>query len=350
MLARGYAFVLNVVEGFLADEALTRAAAIAYFALFSLGPLLFLISGLAGLVFGEDQVRQALADQMRGLIGQDAAGAVQRMSDDALGETRGGFALALGIVTLMLTASGAFGALQSALNAIWKTEVPPAADEGPAAAITAFMRAKALSIGLVGTTGFLLLVSLVISAGLNAFGHWLDARMPGLGVVLSLLSFAVSLILITLLFAAVYKILPDRRLQWRDVLVGAFATALLFSFGKMAISFYIGTSGAARGFGAAGALAVVLLWLYYSAVIFLLGAEFTRAWSGKAPASAPKAPPVAVETLPPELLPPATLPDAAVSGRQDRVQAAWIVATIALLTALGRRGRRERTTMEAGRT
>jgi len=344
MLARSYAFVLDVVEGFLADEALTRAAAIAYFALFSLGPLIFLITGLAGLVFGEDEVRQSLAEQMRGMIGNDAAGAVQRMSDDALGDARGGFAVAIGIVTLLLTASGAFGALQSALNAIWKTEVPPSEEAGTAAAITAFVKAKALSIGLVGTTGFLLLVSLVVSAALTSLEHWLHNRMPGLEVVLSLLNFAVSLAFITLLFAAVYKILPDRRLQWRDVLVGAFATALLFSIGKMAISFYIGSTGGARGFGAAGAIAVVLLWLYYSAVIFLLGAEFTRAWSGKAPATAPKAPLVNAETLPDTLVNP---PDRdRQAQRQDEAQAAAILGVLVFFTALGWRGRRDRFTTE----
>jgi membrane protein len=343
MLARSYAFVSDVVEGFLADEALTRAAAIAYFALFSLGPLLFLISGLAGLVFGEEEVRRALAEQLRGLIGNDAAGAVQRMSDDALGDARGGFALAIGIVTLMLTASGAFGALQGALNAIWKTEVPPAEDTGTTAAIAAFVKAKALSIGLVGTTGFLLLVSLVVSTAISSFEQWLKNRMPGLDLIVGAVNFCVSLGFITALFAAIYKILPDRRLQWRDVFVGAFVTALLFSLGKMAISFYIGRPSATQGFGAAGALAIVLLWLYYSAVIFLLGAEFTRAWSGKAPAAAPKPPLVNVETLPAAALKPVH-DSAEAARRQDETQAAWIMALLATFAALGWRGRRARPT------
>lgn len=347
MLGRIYAFISNVIEGFLADEALTRAAAIAYFALFSLGPLLFLISGLAGLVFGEEQVRAALAEQIRSLVGRDAAGAVQRMSDDALGDARGGVALLIGIGTLLLTASGAFGALQGALNAIWKTEVPPTEDNSTVAALTAFVKAKALSIGLVGTTGFLLLVSLVVSTAISGFEQWLKDRMPGLDVIVGLVNFGVSLGFITLLFAAIYKILPDRRLQWRDVFVGAFATAILFSIGKMAISFYIGSSDAARGFGAAGALAVVLLWLYYSAVIFLLGAEFTRAWSGKVPAAAPKPPPVAVETLPPALAAVRKPQTLALSREQDATQAAWIMALLGIFAALGWRARRPRTS--AGR-
>lgn len=342
MLARVTAFVKDIGEGFVEDDVLTRAAAIAYFALFSLGPLLFLITGICGLVFGEDEVRRALAAQMRDLIGTDAAGAVQGMAEGALGDARGGWALAIGIVTLILTSSGAFGALQGALNTIWKTEVPPADTASTTSAITHFVRAKALSLSVVGTTGFLLLVSLAVSAALSSLELWLNDRMPGLDVLLSLVNFAVSMVFITLLFAAIYKILPDRRLHWRDVLVGAFATALLFTFGKMAIAIYIGRSGAAQGFGAAGALAVVLLWLYYSSVIFLLGAEFTRAWSGKAPAAAPKGPLVGVETLPAALLvPPPRDPEERIAAqRQDQNQAAWIMAILAGFVALGRLGRR----------
>lgn len=343
MLDRVAAFGKDVAEGFVEDDVLTRAAAIAYFALFSLGPLLFLITGICGLVFGEAEVRTALANQMRDLIGNDAAGAVQGMAEGALGDARGGWALAIGIVTLLLTSSGAFGALQGALNAIWKTEMPPAEESTTTAAITHFVRAKALSLGVVGTTGFLLLVSLAVNAALSSFEHWLHDRMPGLEVLLGLLNFVVSMIFITLLFAAIYKILPDRRLHWRDVLVGAFMTALLFSFGKMAIGIYIGRPSATQGFGAAGALAVVLLWLYYSAVIFLLGAEFTRAWSGKAPAAAPKPAPVNAETLPPALVA-ARMPDIAVARREDATQAAWIVALLATFAILGLRGRRHTTT------
>ncbi|WP_421991205.1 YihY/virulence factor BrkB family protein [Roseococcus sp.] len=351
MLGRVAAFGKDVAEGFVADDVLTRAAAIAYFALFSLGPLLFLITGICGLVFGEAQVRAALANQLRDLMGGEAAGAVQGMAQGALGDASGGWALAIGLATLSLTATGAFGALQGALNAIWKTETPPAETSSTTAAITQFVRAKALSLGVVGTTGFLLLVSLVVNAALSAFELWLHDRMPGLDVLLGLLNFFVSLIFITLLFAAIYKILPERRLHWRDVLAGAFMTALLFSFGRMAISAYIGRSGATQGFGAAGAFALVLLWLYYSAVIFLLGAEFTRAWSGKAPASAPKAPMVGVETLPPALVaasstPVRAEPAPALSREQDATQAAWIMALLATFAVLGLRSRRQTSTGE----
>lgn len=279
MLSRAYATAKDTLTGFFADDCLTRAAGIAYFTLFSLGPLLYISMGIAGIIFGEEQVHTALAAQMQDMLGREAAGTVGEMADGALGEAQGGWALLIGLGTLVLTASGAFGALQGALNAIWKTETPEA--DTMAETVTLFLRAKAAAMGLVATTAFLLLVSLAASAALSAFGDWIGARFPALEVVLHVANIVLSLAIITGLFAAIYKILPDRRLKWRDVMVGAFATAVMFTLGKTLIGMYIGSSGAAEGFGAAGTLVVVLLWIYYSAVIFLLGAEFTRAWSGK---------------------------------------------------------------------
>jgi membrane protein len=279
MLARGITIAKDTISGFFADEALTRAAGIAYFTLFSLGPLLFLASGIAGLIFGKEVVHAALAEQLKNMLGTDAAGTVQQMADGALGNAQGGWALAIGIGTLLLTASGAFGALQGALNAIWKVKTPE--EESTTETITNFMKAKAAAMGLVGTTGFLLLVSLAASAALSAFGDWLSAMMPSLEFVLDIANIVLSVTIIAALFAAIYKVLPDRDIEWRDVITGAVFTSVLFTLGKIGIGYYIGASGAAQGFGAAGTLVVVLLWIYYSAVIFLLGAEFTRAWSGK---------------------------------------------------------------------
>ena len=279
MLARAITIAKDTVSGFFADEALTRAAGIAYFTLFSLGPLLFLASGIAGLIFGKERVQEALAEQMKSMLGSDAAGTVQQMADSALGNAQGGWALLIGIGTLFLTASGAFGALQGALNAIWKVKTPEG--ETTTETITNFMKAKAAAMGLVATTGFLLLVSLAASTLLSAFGDWLSAMMPALAFVLDIANIVLSVAIIAALFAAIYKVLPDRHLEWRDVITGAVFTAVLFTVGKVAIGYYIGASGASQGFGAAGTLVVVLLWIYYSAIIFLLGAEFTRAWSGK---------------------------------------------------------------------
>ncbi len=178
----------------------------------------------------------------------------------------------------------------------------------------------------MGTTGFLLLASLIASAAISALGDWLTSGREEGACLLSAANFALSFFLISCLFAAVFKILPDRRLQWRDVVIGAIATAFLFTLGKSAIGFYIGSSGVSEGFGAAGSLAVVLLWLYYSAVIFLLGAEFTRAWSGKEPATET---PV---TLTPEGL---VRLDGALGGKRREAPQNHGMALVAALLAMG---------------
>lgn len=324
-MQRARQIIVDMFTGFIADDALTRAAGIAYFTLFSLGPLLFIASGVAGLVFGDAEVNAAIQQQAAGLLGPEAALTVSQLAQGALGEARGGVALTIGIVTLLLTASGAFGALQGALNAVWKVEMPT--EESTTAMVATFLKAKAAALGLVATTGFLLLVSLAASAAVSALGDWLTARSPALEALVELINVVVSLCVITLLFAAIYKILPDRRLHWHDVLIGAFFTALLFTAGKSLIGFYIGTAGVARGFGAAGTLVVILVWIYYSAVIFLLGAEFTRAWSGKEAAR-----PEDVVVAPPEagVQRPAAL--AAVARDQNAGQEA---ITLAVATGIG---------------
>jgi membrane protein len=266
-------------EGFVADNCFTTAASIAYFTLFSIGPLLFIASGIAGSVLGRDQVDEALTAQFSGMMGQQAAEDLQRMADGALGDARGGWAVIIGICTLILTAGGAFGALQTALNQVWKTETPEAGTITET--VSRFVRAKAAALGLVAATGFVLIASLAVSAGIASFGGWLDRALPGGAVLAFALSLAVTVGVLTALFAAIYKILPDRKLAWRDVLVGAVMTAILFTAGKSLISLYIGHSNVAAGFGAAGTMIVVLVWLYYSGLIFLAGAEFTRAWANR---------------------------------------------------------------------
>ena len=322
---RAVEIIKDMFTGFVADDALTRAAGIAYFTVFSLGPLLFIASGVASLVFGEAEVNAAIRQQAASMLGDEAAQTVSQMAQGAMGEARGVWAVLIGLGTLLLTASGAFGALQGALNAVWKVEMP--ATTSTSATVTAFLKAKAAALGLVGTTGFLLLVSLTASAVISAFGTWLTSLSPMLETVVHIVNFAVSLAVITLLFAAIYKILPDRRLTWHDVFVGALCTALLFTLGKSLIGFYIGSVGVAKGFGAAGTLVVILLWIYYSAVIFLLGAEFTRAWSGKEAAR-----PEDVVEAPPEagVQRPAAL--AAVARDQNAGQDA---ITLAVATGIG---------------
>lgn len=216
---------------------------------------------------------------MRGMLGEQAASDVRKMADDALGDARGGWAVVIGVGTLLLTAGGAFGALQTALNAVWKTEVPEG--DSVVETVSRFVRAKAAAIGLVATTGFILIVSLAVSAAIASLGSWLESALPGGAVLAFTLNLAVTIGVLTTLFAAIYKILPDRKLAWRDVFVGAFATAVLFTEGKALISLYISHSNVASGFGAAGTIVVVLVWLYYSSLIFLAGAEFTRAWANR---------------------------------------------------------------------
>jgi membrane protein len=207
-------------------------------------------------------------------MGQQTAEVLQTAVASAANTSSGIVATIIGIATLMLTASGVFGEMQSALNAIWKAKPK-------GTTVSRFIRARAASLGLVAALGFLLMVSLVVSTALTAFGSYLDSILPFGKIILTVLNGIVSLALISFLFAAIYKVLPDRTLEWRDVAIGAVATALLFTVGKSLISWYIGSSAVASSFGAAGALLILLLWVYYSAQIFLFGAEFTKIYANR---------------------------------------------------------------------
>src|SRR3954465_6191388 len=275
MLHRVWTLLRDTVEGFVNDGAMSRGAAIAYYTIFSIAPLLVIATAIAGLAFGREAVEGAIADQLRSLLGDRGAEAVQAMIRGAGNLTAGTLASIIGVVTLLLTASGVFGELQTALNEIWKAPTPPGG-----AVVSRLVRARIASLGLVAATGFLLLVSLLASTALTALVTWVRGMLPGITVLLGIASFLTSFLMITLLFAAIYKILPDRTLTWHNVTVGAVVTALLFTIGKTLIGWYIGGSTIATSYGAAGALLVVLLWVYYSAQIFLLGAEFTKVWSG----------------------------------------------------------------------
>jgi membrane protein len=178
------------------------------------------------------------------------------------------------LLTLIATASGMFGEMQSALNAIWKTKPQ-------ATTVSRLIRARAASLGLVGALGFLLIVSLAVSAGLTAFGNYLDSVLPIGKILITILNFVVSFALLAVLFAAIYKVLPDRRIEWRDVIIEAMATSILFTIGKSLIGWYLGSSAVTSSYGAAGGLIVLLLWVYYSVQIFLLGAEFTKTFANR---------------------------------------------------------------------
>lgn len=258
--------------GFFTDSCLSRGAAIAYYTVFSLAPVLLIVVATAGLVFGDDAARGAIRQQISGLMGPASADAIQGMIQNASNKNSGIIASVIGGVTLLVAASGVFLEMQTALNAIWKVEPRPGM-------VSQLVRARLQSLGLVMTLGFLLMVSLLLSAALAALDSFLANRLPGVHLALQAVSLLISFGLITVLFAAIYKVLPDTDVAWRDVAIGAVVTALLFTLGKNAISLYIGNSRIATTYGAAGALAIILVWIYYSSQIFLLGAEFTMAWA-----------------------------------------------------------------------
>ncbi len=277
LLGRSWAMVTDTVRGFIADEAMTRGAAIACYTMFSIAPLLVVSVGIAGLAFGEDAVRGALVDQMQALVGQEGAEAISAVMRGGRTSSTGLPAL-VSVVVLLITASGVFAELQAALNAIWKTETASEIN----ISVSYFLRARLLSIGLVAATGFLLLVSLLASAVLAAIGHWVDAALPDLAPGLRWLSFGVSFLLISAMFAVIYKVLArPEPLAWRDVFVGAVVTAFLFTIRQVPDRLLYRAQLGATRYGAAGALIVVLLWMYYSSEVFLLGAEFTRAWTAR---------------------------------------------------------------------
>jgi membrane protein len=239
-----------------------------------MAPILLIVIAIAGLVFGQDAAQDAIIGQLSGLMGQQTAEVLQNAVASASDKTSGTLAAIVGVVTLLVTASGVFGEMQSTLNVIWKAKPK-------GTTVSRLIRARAASLGLVAALGFLLVVSLVVSAGLTALGDRLSAVFPFGEIVMSVLNAVISFVLLAALFAAIYKVLPDRHLQWRDVLVGAAVTSLMFVIGKSLIGWYIGSSAVGSAYGAAGALIVLLFWVYYSVQIFLLGAEFTKAFANR---------------------------------------------------------------------
>ena len=263
----------DTFSGFVDDEALSWGASIAYYTLFSIAPVLLVVVAIAGLVFGRDAAEGAIVEQFSVLMGHQTAVALQGMIESAARPREGTLATIIGVVVLFIAVSGVFGEVQSAMNAIWK------ADPSEHSTVTRLLRARLVSMGLVVTAGFLLMVSLAASAALSAFSTYLSIVFPALQAVLNVVDVVLSAVLIGGLFAAMFKVLPDTDIAWRDVVVGALASTILFEGGKYAIALYIGQSNVASSYGAAGALIVLLVWIYYSAQIFLLGVEFSRAYA-----------------------------------------------------------------------
>jgi membrane protein len=274
MLLSTWKMIKDTVLSFIEDEALTRGAAIAFYTVTSVAPVLLIVVAIAGLVFGRDAAQNAITAQFSDLMGRQTAEVLQSAIASAAGKSSSIIATIIGVATLIATASGVFGEMQAALNSIWKTKPK-------ATTVSRLIRARAVSLGLVAALGFLLIVSLVISAGLTAFGDYLDTVLPMGKLVFPALNFVISVVLLAILFGAIYKLLPDRSLQWNDVIIGALITSVLFNIGKSLIAWYIGSSAIASSYGAAGGLIVLLLWVYYSAQIFLLGSEFTKTYANQ---------------------------------------------------------------------
>lgn len=263
----------DALRGWSDDEAASMGAALAFYTLFSMAPLLLLVISIAGLVIGADTAHGLIFDQLNELLGEKGASAVEAVLKAADNKEKGLLAAAVSLGTLIIGATSVFAELRRDLDRIWKFKA------AHVRGIWRILGARLWSFGLVLTIGFLLMVSLALSAGVTAFGSLLSSHLPGAGYVLRGLEFMVSFVVITGLFAMIYKMLPSVRLEWSDVWVGAATTSLLFWVGKYLIGLYLAKSAVASPFGAAGTLVVVIVWVYYSAQIFFLGAEFTRAYA-----------------------------------------------------------------------
>ncbi len=285
--------VKQSVSAWIDDYAASMGAALAYYTVFSIAPLLIIVIAVAGLVFGQEAVHGEIAAQLSGLIGKEGAEAVQSLIASASEPSKGAIATAISVVILLIGATTVFGELQNALDRIWRVPAPP-----ETSGIWQLLSTRLSSFGMVLGLGFLLLVSLVISAGLAAFGTWSGGAFNGWEPLLQLLELATSFVLITGLFAMIYKFMPRARIAWHDVWIGAAVTAFLFEIGKFLIGLYLGKSGVTSGFGAAGSLVVLLVWVYYSAQIFLLGAEFTWVYAHRHGSKAGEPEPIPAPRIP----------------------------------------------------
>src|SRR5574339_364783 len=264
-------------QGWKEDKASRLAAALAYYTIFSLGPLLIIVIAVTGFFWQKEAVQLAVMSQVQGLVGADGADFVSSLLTSASSPARGIFATIVGLITLIIGALGAFNELHNALNTIW--EVKEEETKGFVESIKKVIFSRLLAFTMILGIGFLLLVSLVISAGLSAVQETVGNAIPISEILLQIVNLIISIGVVTVLFALIFKFLPDVEIAWRDVWLGAFVTSLLFSIGKFVIGLYLGNSSVGSSFGAAGSLVVLLLWIYYSAQILLFGAEFTQVYA-----------------------------------------------------------------------
>jgi membrane protein len=266
----------KAVWDWMEDQAPTLGAALAYYTVFSLAPLLVISISIAGLVFGQEAAQGQIFDQLRSLIGAASAEAVQDVVQNANAKSATGVtATIVGFIALLFGASGVFGQLQASLNAIWGVEPKPGRG------LWGIIQDRILSFGFILVVGFLLLVSLILTAAIAFVGEWFGGVFPAIETLVQIGNSILSLMVITLLFAMIFKFMPDAKIAWRDVWIGAFTTAALFTVGKLVLGLYLGKSGIGSSYGAAGSLIVLLLWVYYSSQIVFFGAEVTRAYANR---------------------------------------------------------------------
>ena len=266
--------IMQSFKNFGEDKIPKYSASLAYTTVFSLGPLLIVIIFLCSIFFGQEATQGKIYSQMQQFVGQDAALQLQTIIQNASISNKGSFAAVIGIVTLILGATAVFAEIQDSINTIWGFKAKP--KKG----LWKIIRNRFLSFSVVVSLGFLLLVSLAISTILEGLSDQLKARFPNVTVVIFyILNLIISFVVITTLFAVIFKVLPDAQTKWKDIFPGALASGILFMIGKFAISFYIGKSHVGTTYGAAGSLVVLLLWVYYSAIILYLGAEFAKTWA-----------------------------------------------------------------------
>lgn len=265
-----WALIRDTVMSWIDDYAPSMGAALAFYTLFSTAPLLLIVISLAGLFFGEQAARGEIMEQLSGLLGPDSAATIQALLEGVNQPAKSISSSLIGLGALLIGATTVFAELQNAMDRIWRAPCPP-----PPGGLLGLIKTRLLSLGLVLGIGFLLMVSLVVSTALAVLGKWWAPWFGEMAWLAHTLDWIVSFLLIGAIFAMIYKWVPQVKIAWRDVLVGSALTALLFTVGKTLIGLYIGRSGVASPFGAAASLVVFLLWVYYSAQIFLLGAEFT---------------------------------------------------------------------------
>ena len=261
-------------QGFSDDKVTKLSASLAYYTVFSLAPLLIVIIAICGFFFGQEAIQGTVQAQIQNFIGADAARQIQEMIKNASISDKGTTATIIGVITLLIGATTVFGEIQDSINSIWGLK------PRPKVGIMKLIQNRLLSFGMIGSLGFLLLVSLAVTAVVEGIGDRLKAMIPGLGeVVFYLINTVLTMGITTVLFGVIFKVLPDAKIKWKDIWPGALATSFLFLLGRFAISFYISKSEVGSTYGAAGSLAVLLVWIYYSSIILYFGAEFTKAYA-----------------------------------------------------------------------